>query len=167
MLAILADRILKFALVKGIISPEQKGFCPVSGCVDHTGLFLNVIENFHQHHHELYLVFIDYFNAYGSVDHAKLVEIMSALGISDTITNFIKNTLLDSLYVVHTGYGPTEPIILEVRLKQGNPSSPVLFLLFIELLLRMLKSTVMGFTSSIPLIPILLTSLLLLSVATC
>lgn len=74
MMAILADRLLSFALKGELLSPEQKGFCLVSGCFDHAGLLLNIIENFKQNQGKLYLFFIDFFNAYGSVDHKWLLN---------------------------------------------------------------------------------------------
>jgi len=131
-------------LTNDIISGEQKGFCPVSGCVDYTGLLLNIIENFGQNNHELYLVFLDYFNAYRLVDHQQLIQVIEALGFPQVIIDFLTNTLRELLYVVHTGYGPMQPITLVTGLKQGDPSSPVLFIIFIEALIRALKKIMQG-----------------------
>ena len=75
---------------------------------------------------------------------------MCALGIPKKIIKFIENTLFNSLYVVHTGYSPTEPITLKTGLKQGDSSSPILFLLFIEPLLRMLRESCRGFHFKYP-----------------
>jgi hypothetical protein len=78
LMAIMADRLLHYALKNNIISEEQKGFCPVSGCFDHSGLLMNIIENAKQNEGELYLFFIDFFNTYGSVDHRRLTEALEA-----------------------------------------------------------------------------------------
>lgn len=150
LMAIMSDRMLKYALTNNIISEEQKGFCPVSGCFDHAGLLLNIIENFRQNNKKLYLAFIDFTNAYGSVDHGRLVSVIKALSFPEQVANFIKSTLDESSYVVHTGYGPTDPIKLLTGLKQGDPCAPVLFILFIEILIRALKSKGIGYKFEYP-----------------
>jgi hypothetical protein len=150
MMAIIADRLLKFALSNNIISAEQKGFCPVSGCFDHTGLLLNMIENLRQNEHELYLIFIDYFNAYGSVNHKRLIQVLRLMKIPEVLIEIVRIVLEESTYVVHTGYGPTDPITLLTGLKQGDPASPVLFILFIEVLLRALRKHTVGFRFKYP-----------------
>jgi hypothetical protein len=81
LMVILADRLLHFALKNDIISEEQKGFCLVSGCFDHPGLLMNIIENCKQNKGELYFVFIDFFNAYRSVDHRRLLQVLEVCQI--------------------------------------------------------------------------------------
>lgn len=149
--AIIADRLLKFALTNNIISEEQKGFCPVSGCFDHAGLLLNIIENFRQcGDKELYLAFIDFTNAYGSVSHERLIQVIRELGFPENIVRFLQCTLEGSSYVVHTAFGPTQPIDLVTGLKQGDPSAPVLFILFIEVLIRAIKKYGKGYNFTYP-----------------
>lgn len=150
LMAILADRMLHFALKNDIISEEQKGFCPVSGCFDHPALLMNIIENFKQNEGRMYILFVDFFNAYGSVDHRRLLQVLEACHISHKIVQFIKNTLDESTYRIHTGFGPTDPIMMLTGLKQGDPAAPVLFILFLEVLIRMVKKHCVGYEFKYP-----------------
>lgn len=127
LMAIVLDRMLHFALKNKIINEEQKGFCPVSGCFDHPGLLLNIIENFRQNEGKLYIIFIDFFNAYGSVDHRRLLEVLEACKIPPRIISLIEATLKESSYRIHTGFGPTDPITLFTGLKQGDPATSAFY----------------------------------------
>jgi hypothetical protein len=150
LMSIVSDRMLHFALKNKIINEEQKGFCPVSGCFDHPGLLLNIIENFRQNEGKLYIIFIDFFNAYGSVDHRRLLEVLKACKILPRIISLIEATLKESSYRIHTGFGPTDPITLFTGLKQGDPAAPVLFIIFLEVLVRVIKKYCVGYQFKYP-----------------
>lgn len=62
----------------------------------------------------------------------------------------IKDILRETAYTIHTGHGATKLITLLTGLKQGDPSAPVLFILFIKVLIRAFKKFGKGYTFKYP-----------------
>jgi hypothetical protein len=88
---------------------------------------------------KLFLLQIDFTSAFNMVDHDKLLQIMYDLGFPvDAIEN-IKNIYTDAHITISTPFGPTNPIPFDRGTIQGDTLSPLLFLIFIEPLLRWLQ----------------------------
>ena len=81
----------------------------------------------------LYILYVDFVNAFGSVDHIRMAKILELQGIPQDAINLITNLYQGSKTVVSTPVGNTEPISHHGRgTVQGDPLSPLLFILVID-----------------------------------
>ena len=94
---------------------------------------------------DIYLTYIDFRNAYSSIDHARLLALMEDLGYPLDVVEIIGNIYKDSI-TSFTGnhFGTTPPIKISSATIQGDTLSPYLFIIFIEPLLRWLEKDNMG-----------------------
>jgi hypothetical protein len=88
---------------------------------------------------DIYLLYIDFKNAFGSIDHAKLLAIMADLGYPQDAINLIGNIYSNSSTIFsRSHFGKTKPI-------QGDTLSPYLFIISLEPLLRWLERGNLGY----------------------
>ena len=74
-----------------------------------------------------YFCFIDYANAFDSVDHSKLWKILQVLGIPDHLTCLLRNLFADQEATVITGHGKTDWFQIGKVVCQGYILLPCLF----------------------------------------
>src|SRR5450631_3805033 len=93
------------------------------------------------------ILYIDFKNAFGSIDHARLLAIMKDLGYPTDSINLIGNIYSQSS-TIFTGehFGKTLPIPIQRGTIQGDTLSPYLFIIFLEPLLRWLQQGDNGYT---------------------
>jgi hypothetical protein len=86
----------------------------------------------------LYMVQIDFSNAFGSVPHDLIVSNMTAMGIPTTVTELVRNIYTDNSSKVSLIGGDTPFIPWASGTVQGCPLSPTLFNICLESFLRRL-----------------------------
>jgi hypothetical protein len=96
---------------------------------------------------DIYLLYIDFTNAFRSIDHARLLAIMTDLGYPLDAIKLIGSIYSES-YTTITGqyFGKTKPIAITRGTIQDNTLSPYLFIIFLEPLLRWLDQDQLGYT---------------------
>ena len=82
------------------------------------------------------ICFIDYAKAFDCVDHNKLWKIIQKMGISDHLTNLLRNLYAGQEATVRTGHGTTDWFQIGKGVRQGCILSPCLFNLYAEYILR-------------------------------
>ena len=83
---------------------------------------------------------MDFTDAFGSVDHARLHCIMESMGIHEDATAVMKDLYQGASIVITTPKGDTPPIPIMGRgTIQGDTLSPLLFIIYMEPLLRWLQ----------------------------
>jgi hypothetical protein len=96
---------------------------------------------------DIYLLYIDFKNTFGSIDHARLLAIMADLGYPQDAINLIGNIYSNSLTMFFGSYfGKTKPVHIQRGTIQGDTLSPYLFIIFLEPLLRWLERGNLGYT---------------------
>jgi hypothetical protein len=97
-------------------------------------------------HQDIYLFYIDFKNAFGSIDHARLLAIMADLGYPQDAINLIGNIYSNSSTMFFGSYfGKTKPVHIQRGTIQGDTLSPYLFIIFLEPLLRWLEGGNLGY----------------------
>ena len=95
---------------------------------------------------DIYLLYIDFTNAFGSIDHARVLAIMADLGYPEDAITIIGNIYSESYTeIIGSHFDPTQPIPIQRGTIEGDTLSPYLFILFLEPLLRWLARDNQGY----------------------
>ena len=86
----------------------------------------------------IYFCFIDYANAFDSVDHNKLCKILKEMGIPDHLTCLLRNLYAGQEATVRTGHATIDWFQIQKGVRQGCILSPCLFNLYAEYIMRKL-----------------------------
>jgi hypothetical protein len=136
----ITDALSRYCSHAGILSDSQSGFRPKRRCLQQLLSLTGAIEDSKRSGTDLYITYIDFANAFGSVDHIRLASVMNMLGIpQDAITTVIDLYTDADTRLRLPGHGMTRPIPLKRGTIQGDCLSPLLFLLYMEPLLQWLE----------------------------
>ncbi|KAB0377766.1 hypothetical protein FD755_009344 [Muntiacus reevesi] len=114
----------------------QAGFRKGRGTRDQIANICWIIKKAREFQKNIYFCFIDYATAFDCVDHNKLWKILQEMGIPDHLTCLLRNLYAGQEATVRTGHGTTDCFQLGKRVCQGCISSPCLFNLYAEYIMR-------------------------------
>ena len=95
-----------------------------------------IIKKAREFQKNIYFCFIDYAKAFDSVDHNTLWKILKEMGIPDHLTCLLRNLYASQEATVRTGHGKTDWFQIGKGVHQGCISSPCLFNLYTEYIMR-------------------------------
>jgi hypothetical protein len=123
-----------------IFSASQKGFVMgIQGCMEHAVMTREIIAHAKRFQKNIFMVQIDFSNAFGSVPQKMIDWNMRRMGIPDNITDVVMNVHDGCETVLSLNSGVSKPISWTSGTVQGCPLSPVLFNICLEPLLRALE----------------------------
>ena len=95
---------------------------------------------------DIYLTYIDFRNAFGSIDQVRLLVLMEDLGYPLDAVEIVGN-IYETSSTSFTGshFGTTPPIKISRGTIQGDTLSPYLFIIFLKPLLRWLEKDEAGY----------------------
>ena len=129
-----------------ILHFSQEGFRPQRNTSRQIQTIIATLEDTKLTTKDIYLTYIDFRNAFGSIDHARLLAIMEDLGYPLDAVEIIDNIYTDSTTSFTGSYfGTTPPINISRGTIQGDTLSPNLFIIFLEPLLRWLEKDNIGY----------------------
>ena len=143
--AILARRLASWALQNKKISSSQKGFLPFEGCAEHSFLLRSALEDSKRRNKTLRVVWLDLKNAFGSVPHNNMWEMMNRLDVPQHFITICREIYEGSSQAIRSAAGFTDPLPVNRGIKQGCPLSPLLFNLVLEGVLPQLERTDDGY----------------------
>ena len=88
---------------------------------------------------------VDFSEAFDTIDHDKLLQIMYDLGFPTDATEVVKDLYTGATTAFTTPFGNTEPMPMDRGTIQGDSLSPFLFILYLEPLLRWLRVGARGY----------------------
>ena len=94
---------------------------------------------------KLYVLWIDTTNAFCSINHKVLWSILRAYGIPELDVRHLEKQFADSRFRVTTGFGSTAEVHTHAGVGQGDITSPLLWNLVINALLRYLSCANVGY----------------------
>ena len=126
-------KILKVSLLQYVnheLPDVQDGFRKDRGTRDKIANIRWIIEKAREFQKNIYFCFIDYAEAFDSVDHNKLWKFLQEKGIQDDLTCLLRNMYAGQETTVRTGHGTTDLFQIRKGVLQGGILSLCLFNLY-------------------------------------
>mgnify|MGYP001793177879 CR=1 FL=1 len=133
---VISHQLAGWAVENGKLSPNQKAFLPGEGCAEHIFCLQAALEDSRRHHKNIYVAWLDLRNAFGSVPHSTLLEMLTSVGIPRDIREIVSDIYTSSTFQVRTCTGLSETISQESGVRQGCPLSAIIFNIVMEGFIR-------------------------------
>ena len=144
--ALIARCLASWALDVETLTPSQKGFLPFEGCFEHTFLLQSAMTGARRSNQNLSIVWLDLKDAFGSVPHPILLNLLQHAGLTGSTINIIDKIYTASSCCLRVGNTTSHPITLGKGVKHSCPLSPILLNFVIEGILRRVESLNLGYT---------------------
>lgn len=142
----LLEKALEHAERYKIIEPLQFGARPNVALQQALLTFQATIEDANQFGKDLHVLFIDFTKAFDSVEHWILIKTLLHYGFPDNFVQIIKEIYKNNTAEFFTPLGSSgEKFILSKGIKQGDVLSPLLFNIYMNLLLTALRKSKKGY----------------------
>ena len=142
LLALMANRLSQVCEKNDLLASEQSGFRKGEEAIAQATALAEVVWRRHLKGKPTYGLFIDFKKAYDRVYHGYLFRLLDHIGVRGHFLSLLKNLYGETSYRVRMG-GQLSEAFRPIRgSKQGNPLSPILFILFMNDCLR--KSVTKG-----------------------
>jgi exonuclease III len=134
MLKILTRRMEGKVEATKVIGEDQFGFRRGRGTRDAIGVLRSLGERRLQHGKDLYICFVDYEKAFDRVNWCKLMEALAKIGVDWKDRRLIRNLYMEQTVMVRVNGVNSQPGKIGRGVRQGCPLSPLLFNIYIEML---------------------------------
>ena len=137
----IAQSLVKAKDSEGLFDSSQKGFIPGrEGCLEHASSLNELVQHTKRTGTEIFLMALDFTNAFGSVPHKLIFEQLQNKGIPPKIISVIRSIYHNNQTILEFGGESSEPINWRKGVIQGCPLSPILFNLCVDPLLNAIKT---------------------------
>lgn len=128
---IIATRLEQYAIDNNFLdSSTQKGFLHgVNGCMEHIFALQTILSNAKDHHQPLSLSFIDLKNAFGSISHCYLFDMLKHINIPSEVLAYLESLYSSISAFVSTKQWKSPSFSIKRGVFQGDTLSPMLFLI--------------------------------------
>jgi len=134
-----------FADANHIFSTAQEGFRAQKNSQRQIRNLLNAVEDAHLTSQDIYTLYVDFSAAFSMVNHERLQECLHTFGIPDDARRVVSSIYAHATTTILTPHGSTPTIHIRRGTLQGDTLSPLLFLFYIEPLLRWLHQGGRGY----------------------
>lgn len=135
---ILLNRMMQFIDGKNLLSQFQAGFRPGYSAQDHIFSLTNAINIHNGRKKKVYAMFIDFKTAFDKIDRRSMWFKLEELGFSYRFLHLLQELYNRTTAFVWDGESISEEFSTTIGLKQGCILSPILFILFVEDLIKIL-----------------------------
>jgi exonuclease III len=136
------------AIQEPVTTETQGGFRANRACCNKSLILASLLEDAKANKKEVHIGFIDLAKAYDSVNPEEVIDTMKRMGYNSVTTNLLEHITRDCRGTIITPHGDTPEFTFNGGIKQGDPLSPLLFLIFLEPLLMQLNSSKLGYKMS-------------------
>jgi len=132
-----------------MLDPTQEGFRPGRGTSRQLAYYLGIIEDAHLSKQDIYSLYVDFSSAFNTIGHEQLMYILDYMKYPEQIKQAIKQIYTEPETKIDTPYGETNTIPLGRGTIQGDTLSPLIFLIFLDPLLKWIKLRGTGYQCGI------------------
>ena len=136
---LIKERLMPFMIITGRYCSSQKGAMPGQGLLEHAFCLKQTLEDFRHESSRLYILFIDFADAFGSIEHVIMNQALKEAGIPEMYCQILENVYLDSMFQICVGNKETKMIARNRGIIQGCPWSVYGFELGIDMVQRWVK----------------------------
>lgn len=112
--------------------------------IDHIFTLKQIIEKYYEFNRPLHLIFIDFKQAYDSVQRTEIWRSLKLLGVPSKLISMIRVSTEGSRCAVKFGHEKSEEFQTTTGLKQGDALSPILFNIVLEMAIREVQEEYLG-----------------------
>ena len=131
-----------FLETSGTLTPCQHGFRSCRSCESQLIELTSHISSLMDKGEEVDACFLDFSKAFDKVDHKKLVQKLSNIGVSQQIVTWVEDFLRNRTQAVVVDGHSSSPCPVTSGVPQGSVVGPILFLIYINDLPNAVKSNV-------------------------
>ena len=142
---VIAECLEKHAEHFNILSSAQEGFRKQKNTVRQLQNVMNIMSEAKISQQDLCLLYVDLSSAFNTIDYDKLLCIMHELGFPEDAIEVIAELYTDAITKIRLYFAETGQIKIKRGTTKGDTLSLLLFLIFIEPLLRWLQSGGRGY----------------------
>ena len=143
--SILNKRVMGFLESNEILEEEQNGFRSRRSCLQHIFVLQTLIRNkCLKDNLNLFGCFVDYTKAFDSINRGMLLRVLQNYGVTGPILGLLSEMYKNTVNTVRVNGQLTGAFESTLGSKQGDPGSPGHFNVYINGLLRELKSSGIG-----------------------
>ena len=139
---LLANRLTTFLTANKLIDPSlQKAFLPgINGCIEHNVVMEEIFKDAKHNKRTAHITFFDLEDAFGSVPHSLIDVTLEQNFIPENIRPYFHNLYSHAQAVTQTKTWRSDPFSFKQGVFQGDPISPVIFLLVFNPILQDLQN---------------------------
>ncbi len=145
---IITSQLYNAVEVEGLLLLAQGGFWKQRSMLSHVHALHGCLEDAKKCNARVYVAYVDIANVYDSVPRWVLLCMLARYNVLGNVLHFIDMSLVGSTLSVLTCFGPMDPFETEVGVKQGDLMLPLLFLLFINLVVHQIMESGCGYMLS-------------------
>jgi sorting nexin-29 len=112
--------------------------------VDQTHTIKQIMEKIHEFNQDIYLLFVDFKQAYDSIKRSSLWQVMIELEILAKLMRLVKVCVQNSKCKVKFNSVMSEDFPVETGLRQGDALSPILFNIAMESMVKKVQEDSIG-----------------------
>lgn len=127
--------------VSSIISETQSGFLKDRNIHNNIRLVLDLLDYNDLISDDSFILFLDFYKAFDSVEHPFILETLTRFGFEDKFRKIIDILYNDINSSVSLGYGTGKRFSVKRGIRQGCGSSPLLFIMVVEMLAILIKNS--------------------------
>ena len=139
---IVTSNLNNFLETSGTLTPCQHGFRSCRSCESQLIELTSHISSLMDKGEEVDACFLDFSKAFDKVDHKKLVQKLSNIGVSQQIVTWVEDFLRNRTQAVVVDGHSSSPCPVTSGVPQGSVVGPILFLIYINDLPNAVKSNV-------------------------
>ena len=145
--AIVTRCLTMFVEHHNLLSDAQEGFRGGKNTVRQIHRLIMALEDASHSGSPIYVLYVDFVNAFGAVDHRRMAHILKMQGYPEDIVDVVHDLYCGAGTVVRTPAGETQRVEnLGKGTVQGDPLSPLLFIIAMDPLLRWLQQGSRGYS---------------------
>ena len=125
--------------MEGKLGEYQTGFRPNRSTVDNILTLRQMYEKCYEHNIELYSAFIDFNQAFDSINRSTVITVLKEMQIPGKIVNLVNMVTQNTKAKIKLNNECTEQVEVKTGIKQGDPLSTILFCTVMESLMEKLE----------------------------